>query len=253
MGVRDNGELRPNEPIRERNVDKQGQGKRIIVAIDGPAGAGKSTLARRVADRLGFLYINTGAMYRAVALWALRLKVATSDMHRLEQLAEAAQIELAMQEDRVILNGEDVSEAIREPQVSEAASRVSAIPGVRRALLAMQRKMAETSSVVMEGRDIGSVVFPKAQVKIFLDADPKERARRRALELVQDGRNPSIDAVAGEIRQRDERDRRRKEAPLVQAPDAEFVDTTGLTLEEVEEIILRLVRARTSNGKAAAH
>jgi cytidylate kinase len=235
--------LKPNDPLRE---------KRIIVAIDGPAGAGKSTLARRVADKLGFLYINTGAMYRAVALWAIRLQVATSDMHRLEQLAEAAQIELTMPDGRVLLNGEDVSEAIREPQVSEAASQVSAVPGVRRALLALQRKMAETSSVVMEGRDIGSVVFPAAQVKIFLDADPQERARRRALELLQNGRDASVDAVAGELIQRDERDRTRKEAPLVQAPDAQFVDTTGLTLEQVEEIILRLVRARTSNGKAAA-
>jgi len=106
---------------------------------------------------------------------------------------------------------------------------------------------------VMEGRDIGSVVFPKAQVKIFLDADPQERARRRALELLQDGQNASVDAVAGELIQRDERDRTRKEAPLVQAPDAQLVDTTGLTLDEVEEIILRLVRARTSNGKAAVH
>jgi cytidylate kinase len=233
--------LKLNDPIRE---------KRIIVAIDGPAGAGKSTLARRVASKLGFLYINTGAMYRAVALWALRLNVATSDMHRLAQLAEAAQIELGMQEDRVLLNGEDVSEAIREPQVSEAASQVSAVPGVRRALLAIQRKMAETSSVVMEGRDIGSVVFPHAQVKIFLDADPQERARRRALEL---GDDATIATVAGQLIQRDERDRKRKEAPLVQAPDAQFVDTTGLTLEEVEEIILRLVRARTSNGAAASN
>lgn len=240
--VGDNRKLKPNDFLRD---------KRIIVAIDGPAGAGKSTLARRVADKLGFLYINTGAMYRAVALWALRLKVATSDMHRLEQLAEAAQIELATNDDRVMLNGEDVSEAIRGPEVSEAASQVSAVPGVRRALLSLQRKMAETSSVVMEGRDIGSVVFPQAQVKIFLDADPQERARRRALELAQDGQNPTIDTVVGELTQRDERDRKRKDAPLVQAPDAQLVDTTGLTLEEVEEIILRLVRARTSNGKAA--
>jgi cytidylate kinase len=241
--IGDNRELRPNEPVRE---------KRIIIAIDGPAGAGKSTLARRIAVKLGFLYINTGAMYRAVALWALRLKVATSDMHRLEQLAEAAQIELATDGDHVFLNGEDVSEEIRGQHVSEAASEVSAIPGVRRALLAMQRKMAETSSVVMEGRDIGTVVFPHAQVKIFLDADPHERARRRALELLQDGQDAPIDAVVGDIKRRDERDRQRKEAPLVQAPDAQLVDTTGLSLEEVEEIILRLVRARTSNGAAAA-
>ena len=236
--------LKPNDLAKE---------KRIIVAIDGPAGAGKSTLARRVADKLGFLYINTGAMYRAVALWALRLKVDTSDMHRLEQLAEAADIQLIMQNDRVMLNGEDVSEAIREPQISEAASQVSAVPGVRRALLAMQRKMAETSNVVMEGRDIGSVVFPGAQVKIFLDADPQERARRRALELAREGQAASVDEIAGELTQRDERDRTRKEAPLLQAPDAQFVDTTGLSLEEVEAIILRLVRARTSNGKAAAN
>ncbi len=228
------------------------QEKRVIVAIDGPAGAGKSTLARRVADKLGYLYINTGAMYRAVALWALRLKVSTSDMHRLEQLAEAAQIELAANDNRVLLNGEDVTEAIRDPKISEAASQVSAVPGVRRALLALQRKMAETTSVVMEGRDIGSVVFPSAQVKIFLDADPQERARRRALELAQENHDASVDDVVGAIIQRDQRDRTRKEAPLVQAPDAQFVDTTGLSLEEVEEIILRLVRARTSNGKAAA-
>ncbi|HEY3938074.1 MAG TPA: (d)CMP kinase [Bryobacteraceae bacterium] len=225
--------------------------KRVIVAIDGPAGAGKSTLARRVAERLGFVYINSGAMYRAVALWALRLSVPTADMHRLEQLAREANIELTAGEGRVLLNGEDVTDAIRDPQVAEAASQVSAVPGVRRALLSVQRSMAEKTSVVMEGRDIGSVVFPQAQVKVFLDADPRERARRRALELRQDGQHADVESVAGELKQRDRRDRTRKEAPLVQAPDAELVDTTGLSLEEVEEIVLRLVRARISNGKAA--
>ncbi len=161
--------------------------KRIIVAIDGPAGAGKSTLARRVADKLGFIYVNTGAMYRAVGLWALRSKVALSDMHKLEQLAQAAEIELSPGDDRVFLNGEDVTEAIRNPEVSDAASKVSIVPGVRRALLSIQRKIAQNSNIVMEGRDIGSVVFPHAQVKIFLDADPAERAKRRALEHQQFG------------------------------------------------------------------
>ncbi|MBV8550706.1 MAG: (d)CMP kinase [Acidobacteriaceae bacterium] len=219
--------------------------KRVIIAIDGPAGSGKSTLAKRVAERLGFIYINTGAMYRAVALWALQLGVGLTDMHRLEQLAKEAGIELT-RDGRVLLNGEDVTDAIREPHVSDAASQVSAVPGVRRALLGVQRGLAEQNSVVMEGRDIGSVVFPDAQVKIFLDADPAERARRRALELQDDAI-----AVEGDLRQRDERDRGRAEAPLVQAPDAELVDTTGLSPEEVEEVILRIVRARTSNGKGA--
>ncbi len=226
--------------------------KRIVVAIDGPAGAGKSTLARRVAEKLGFVYIDSGAMYRAIALWALRLGVASSDMHRLEQLAKEAVLDLVPGDGRVLLNGEDVTAAIREPAVSSAASKVSAIPAVRRALLGHQRRIAEENSVVMEGRDIGSVVFPQAQVKIFLDADPEERARRRTLELQEKGHDADLHVVAGEMLERDQRDRKRSEAPLVQAPDAQLIDTTGLNLEEVEEIVLKLVRARTSNGKGAA-
>ncbi len=226
--------------------------KRVIVAIDGPAGAGKSTLAKRIAEKLGFVYINSGAMYRAIALWALRLRVSLSDMHRLEQLAYAAQITLEAGDGRVFLNGEDVTEEIRGAEISDAASQVSLVPGVRRALLILQRRMAEQTSVVMEGRDIGSVVFPQAQVKIFLDAEPAERARRRALELGENGENTDFAAVAGELHIRDERDRQRLEAPLVQAPDAELVDTTRLSLEQVEREILRIVRARTSNGKAAS-
>jgi cytidylate kinase len=226
--------------------------KRIIVAIDGPAGAGKSTLAKRIAERLGFIYINTGAMYRAVALWALRLGVELSDMHRLEQLAKEAQIELAASDGRVLLNGEDVSESIRDVRVAEAASKVSAVPGVRRALLRLQREIAQKSNVVMEGRDIGTVVFPQAQVKIFLDAEPAERVRRRTRELQAEGHRSDAEAIASDLKTRDERDRKRKEAPLVQAPDAELVDTTGMSLDDVEEVLLRLVRARTSNGKAAA-
>lgn len=226
--------------------------KRIIVAIDGPAGAGKSTLAKRVADKLGYVYINSGAMYRAVALWALRLGVSLDDMHRLEQLAKEATIRLSVGDGRIFLNDEDVTEAIRDWKVSDAASKVSAVPGVRRALLRIQRQMAEQNSVVMEGRDIGSVVFPRAQVKIFLDADPKERARRRMLEMRQEGQSADLHIVAGELYKRDERDRRRTEAPLVQAPDAELVDTTGLSVDEVEQAVLRIIRAKTSNGRAAA-
>ena len=225
--------------------------KRVVIAIDGPAGAGKSTLAKRLAEKLGFVYINTGAIYRALTLWALRLGVDLNDMYRLEQLAKEARIELGSG-DRVLLNGEDVTAAIREGGISDAASKVSAVPGVRRALLAVQRGMAEQNNVVMEGRDIGTVVFPEAQVKIFLDAQPVERARRRALELRKRGQQSDEQNVASDLIRRDERDRERKEAPLMQAPDAEFVDTTGLSLEQVEEVVLRLVRARTSNGKAAA-
>jgi CMP/dCMP kinase len=225
--------------------------KRVVVAIDGPAGAGKSTIARRIAEKLGFVYVNTGAIYRAVALWAIRLRVDLHDMHRLEQLAKEAKIEIAANNGRITLNGEDVTEAIRDPRVSEAASKVSAVPGVRRALLTIQRSMAEQNSVVMEGRDIGSVVFPHARVKIFLDADPHERARRRALEREEEGQGADFEAVSGELKARDERDRRRSESPLVQAPDAELVDTTGLSLEQVEQAVLRVVRARISNGKGA--
>lgn len=225
--------------------------KRIVVAIDGPAGAGKSTLAKRVADKLGYVYINSGAMYRAVALWALRLRVSLNDMHRLEQLAKEANIRLSISDGRIFLNEEDVTEAIRERAVSDAASKVSAVPGVRRALLNLQRQMAEQNSIVMDGRDIGSVVFPAAQVKIFLDADPKERARRRTLEMRHQGEDADVHVVAGELHKRDERDRKRSEAPLVQAPDAELVDTTGLSPDEVEEAVLRIIRAKTSNGKAA--
>lgn len=218
--------------------------KRITIAIDGPAGAGKSTLARRIAAKLGFIYVDSGAMYRAVALWALRTNVAVSDMHRLEQLADAAQIEFAPGDGAVLLNSEDVSTPIRTPEVSQAASEVSLIPAVRRALVRKQREIGEQVSIVMEGRDIGTVVFPDATVKIFLDAVPEERATRRANEV-----DLPPDVVEQQIRERDQRDRGRAESPLVQAPDAVYVDTTGLTIEEVEAAILKIIRDRTSNGR----
>lgn len=222
---------------------------RIVVAIDGPAGAGKSTIARRVAERLGFIYIDTGAMYRAVALWALRTNVDLADMHRLEQLAIAASIELPPRSATVLLNGEDVTAAIREPAISHAASKVSAVPGVRRALVEKQRQMAAENSVVMEGRDIGTVVFPDAKVKIFLDADAETRTERRLRDLRERGATLAPEAVAQEVEERDQRDRTRAESPLVQAPDAVYIDSTSLTIEQVEEFILKIVRDRTSNGK----
>jgi cytidylate kinase len=216
--------------------------KRITIAIDGPAGAGKSTLARRIAAKLGFVYVDTGAMYRAVALWALRTNVAVSDMHRLEQLANAAHIEFAPGDNAVLLNNEDVTAAIRTPEVSQAASEVSLVPSVRRALVGKQREIGSHVSVVMEGRDIGTVVFPDAQVKIFLDADPETRAERRARET-----GDEVSRVAQEIAERDQRDRSRTEAPLTQAPDAEYIDSSKLPPELVEEAILKIIRRRTSN------
>lgn len=182
-------------------------------------------------------------MYRAVALWALRANVAVSDMHRLEQLANAAHIEFAPPSG-VLLNDEDVTSAIRTPEVSQAASEVSLIPAVRRALVRKQREIGEKVSIVMEGRDIGTVVFPDATVKIFLDAVPEERASRRASEVAL-----PADLVERQIRERDQRDRGRAESPLVQAPDAVYVDTTGLSIDEVEEAILKIIRDRTSNGR----
>ena len=226
--------------------------KRIIVAIDGPAGAGKSTLARRIADKLGFIYVDTGAMYRSVALWALRNGTALSDMHRLEQLALEAHVEFAAGARTVLLNGEDVSEAIRAPEVSDAASKVSAIAAVRRALVAKQREMAEGASVVMEGRDIGTVVFPDATVKFFLDAHTRVRAERRLGELAAAGETVSEEAVTTGLRERDERDRTRKESPLMQAPDAVYLDTSALGIDEVEAAMLKTIRERTSNGKELA-
>jgi cytidylate kinase len=224
--------------------------RRVVVAIDGPAGAGKSTVARRLAARLGFTYIDTGAMYRAVALWALRQGVDPSDAYRVESLARAASIRFAPGGSGVELNGEDVTEAIRTPEVAAAASQVATCAGVRSALVAKQRAMAETASVVMEGRDIGSVVFPDAEVKVFLDAGEQERIRRRLAESAPALADPgAAQAVAEQIRERDLRDRGRRESPLVQAPDAVYLDTTGLTIEQVEEAILKIVRERLTNGK----
>ena len=188
-------------------------------------------------------------MYRAVALWAMRQNADTADMHRMEQLAQAADIELQPDGPRVLLNGEDVTAAIRTVEVGKQASVVAAVPGVRRALVQKQRALGERTSVIMEGRDIGTVVFPDAHVKIFLDADPQERVSRRLRDFRDQGDAVPPETIAAQIRERDQRDRTRAEAPLTQAPDAIYIDSTGLPLDRVEEEILKVVRARLSNGK----
>jgi cytidylate kinase len=217
--------------------------KPLIVAIDGPAGAGKSTIARSLARKLGFTYIDSGAMFRAIALWAIRAQIDLDDLNKLEQLAREARIEF-VGDSTVLLNGEDVTAAIRDPEVSKASSKVSIAPGVRKALRDEQRRIGSLHSVVMEGRDIGTVVFPDADVKVYLDAHPETRAGRRAQET-----GAAVSDIAREMAERDQRDRTRSEAPLTQAPDAEYIDSTELSPDEVEEAILKVVRARTSNGK----
>jgi CMP/dCMP kinase len=199
----------------------------MVIAIDGPAGAGKSTVARAAAERLGFTYLDSGAMYRAVALRG-------GDP---ATVAREARLELG---ERVTLDGEDVTEQIREPWVSEAASSVAADPAVREALVDQQRRILADGDWVAEGRDIGTVVAPDAAVKVFLTADPAERARRRAAELGADEQ-----VVLRELVMRDERDRSREASPLVAAPDAVPVDTTGLSLDEVvEQIVMLAVEAK---------
>ena len=223
------------------------QQKRVIVAIDGPAGSGKSTIAKRLADRLGFTYIDTGAMYRAVALWAIRQDVDFGDMHRTEQLALAAEIDLAP--GRISLNGEDITELIRTQEASNGASKISAVPGVRRAMVTKQRELGERTNAVMEGRDIGTVVFPQAQVKIYLDADLEERVRRRLVDLNAKGETMDAEQLASQMRERDLRDSTRADSPLSQAPDAVYLDSTAMGIEDVVENILKVVRARVTNGR----
>jgi len=202
-----------------------------VVAIDGPAGAGKSTVARAAASALGFTYLDTGSMYRAVALAALQRGA--------EPAAIAGSLAIEPGE-RVVVDGRDVTDEIRTPEVSEAASRAAADPAVRNAVAAEQRRLLSSGNWVAEGRDIGTVVAPDAEVKVFLDADPRERARRRAAELGVD-----VDTVLAEQTIRDERDRTREHSPLAPAQGAVTLDTTGLTLPEVVDRVVALVLSKT--------
>ena len=221
--------------------------KRYAVAIDGPSGAGKSTLARAAAKALGILYVDTGAIYRTVGFCVRQRGVEPANQPAVEALLRDIHIEMRYGEDglqRMLLCGADVTDAIRLPEISVLASKVSAIPSVRNFLLEMQRNMARRQSVIMDGRDIGTVVLPEAEVKIYLTASPEDRARRRYLELQRRGTPQDFDQLLQEIEERDLRDKNRPVSPLRPAEDAIILDTTGNTFEQSLTLLLKTVRER---------
>jgi len=231
----------------ERGDSRRGVGEgRLIIAIDGPSGAGKSTLAKRLARELGFIYLDTGAMYRALALKVLRQGVDLADDARLARLVESTEIDL--QENNgtleVLLDGINVADEIRTPEVSQSASKVSALKIVRARMLDLQRGMGQRGSVVAEGRDIGTVVFPNAEVKIFLDASAEERARRRCAELRAAGRPADLSETLREMEERDKRDSERDLAPLRMADDALRIDSSNASADSVAAKVLAKVRNR---------
>ncbi len=225
--------------------ERRAAGK-LIVAIDGPSGAGKSTITRMLADRLGYIYIDTGAMFRAVALAVLRAGVDPDDEAALAAICARTTISFARTNGccSVLLNGEDVGGLIRTPEISLLTSRVSAKKTVREMLLRSQRHMGAAGGVILEGRDIGTVVFPDAEVKFFLSASAQERGKRRYLELKAKGVEVSLETTIAEVIQRDEQDSAREHAPLRKAADAVVVDSTGLSVEEVLVLMEETIRER---------
>jgi len=221
---------------------------RISIAIDGPAGAGKSTIAKGIARKLGIFYLDTGAMYRTVALKAVRERVPTKDRERIKALIEDIKIDIVFKnnEQHMILDNEDVSQFIRSAEISVAASDVSAVPEVRIKMVELQREFASKHDVVMEGRDIGTYVLPNALIKIFLTASVEERARRRYKQLLERGTSGiSLEEIIKEIEYRDKNDSSRDFAPLMKAKDAVEIDTTHLTVEQVMDKILNHIKSIT--------
>ena len=218
----------------------------FAIAIDGPAGAGKSTAARRAAENLNFIYVDTGAMYRTIGLYMLEHQVPVDREESLRKALDEIRIELGYREgiQRMFLNGEDVSDRIRTEEVSAQASVVAAIPAVRGKLLDLQRDMAASQDVIMDGRDIGTNILPDAELKIYLTASVEERARRRYQEMVQKGEECSIEEIRKDIADRDYRDMHRETAPLRQAEDAVYLDTSDMTLDEVVAEITRLAKEK---------
>ena len=215
---------------------------KLIIAIDGPSGAGKGTVARAVAIQLGYRHVDSGAMYRAVAWRALRDRIALDNEDTIAMLARTADIDVSPSAVRI--DGQDITSAIRTPEIDKAAASVARLPQVRAVLVARQREMGEQRGIVMEGRDIGTVVFPDADVKLYLDASPDERARRRAADPAHTGGPTAVTEVGTMLAQRDELDRTRTVSPLYAAPDAHVVDTTGKSVEEVVRKVMSVIEKR---------